>query len=238
MNPLYEGSMKNTFIVIAHRGASGYEPENTLRSFKRALEMGAQAIELDVHQLATGELVVIHDDMLDRTTKVSGRLCDYTYEQLRKINVGEGEHIPLLSEVLDLVDKKAIINIELKGPHTARPIAQLIQYYVKQKRWSHKEFIVSSFDHAAVLAFHLACPDVPVGFLFFGNKQDLERAFKANIDYIIVSEDMVNQKMVQETHAANKKILVYTIDNKNRALELQALGVDGIFSDYPDILSK
>lgn len=227
-----------TFMVIAHRGASGYEPENTLRSFKRAIELKAPAIELDVYRLPSGELVVIHDDTLDRTTNATGAVCSHSYDELVHIDAGKGERIPQLYEVFDLVDKQAIINIELKGAGTAYPVAQLIYEYVRNKQWSYNNFIISSFDHEMVMEFNRLCPEVPVGFLFFEDSTHISQALaQTSINYIIVSEDMVSQELVQSTHRAHKKLFVYTIDNKKRALELKALGVDGIYSDYPDILS-
>ena len=102
------------FACIGHRGASGYEPENTLRSFSRAIEMKCSWIELDVH-MADGHIMVIHDEDLSRTTNGKGKISESKYEYLSKLDAGEGEHIPTLPEVLALVDHRCRINIELKG---------------------------------------------------------------------------------------------------------------------------
>ena len=120
--------------IIAHRGASGTEPENTLRSFSRSLTMNIDAIELDVHLTKDKKLVVIHDNSVKRTTNGKGYVKNLMFKQLRELNAGLDEKIPLLEEVFDLVNKKVMIHIELKGTGTARPVAKLIEEYVK-KGW-------------------------------------------------------------------------------------------------------
>ncbi|MBA6363297.1 glycerophosphodiester phosphodiesterase, partial [Colwellia sp. BRX8-8] len=109
----------------------GHEPENTLRSFKKALALNVDAIELDVYVCKTGELVVIHDDKVDRTTNGIGYTEDKTFVELRQLDAGKGELIPTLEEVLDLVDKSVIVNIELKGRSTAIATYQVIDKYIK-----------------------------------------------------------------------------------------------------------
>ena len=113
------------FVCIGHRGASGYEPENTLSSFERAIAMGCRWIELDVYQVE-GELIVIHDSTLDRTTNGQGRVASQTLAYLRSLDAGNGQQIPTLTEVISAVDHRAGINIELKGKHTAAPVVALL----------------------------------------------------------------------------------------------------------------
>ncbi len=103
------------FLKIGHRGACGYEPENTLRSFKRALDLQVDMVEFDVYTLAGGEIVIIHDDKVNRTTNGHGYVLDKNFEEIRKLDAGQGEKIPTLEEALDLIDKKCQVNIELKG---------------------------------------------------------------------------------------------------------------------------
>src|SRR5260221_182635 len=124
-------------LIVAHRGASGYEPENTLAAFERAIAMGAPMIELDVHLSKSDEVVVIHDYHTSDMQEVS----KLTTQELKQYDVGKGERIPLLSEVLDLVHEKAILNIELKAHGTAKPVAELL------KKWNPEKFVVSSFNH-------------------------------------------------------------------------------------------
>src|ERR1700691_2371330 len=98
-------------LVIAHRGASGYEPENTLASFKKALEIGVDGIELDVHLSKDGNVMVIHDSWVNRTTNGIGRVENKTLKELQKLDAGNGEKIPTLQEVLDVINRKVLINI-------------------------------------------------------------------------------------------------------------------------------
>lgn len=122
----------NNFLISGHRGACGYKPENTLSSFKTALDMNVDMIELDVYVCKTGELVVIHDDQVDRTTNGHGNVLDMTFDQLRNLVVEGIEQIPTLQEVIELLNGKVILNIELKGPDTAQSIAKLLQQYLKK----------------------------------------------------------------------------------------------------------
>src|SRR5262245_29681827 len=116
---------KQPFLCIGHRGARGYEPENTLLSFRKALALGAPCIELDVFAVG-GQLVVFHDDRLERTTNGKGFLLEHSFEELRRLDAGKGEKIPTLSEVFAAVDRRAGINIELKGRNTAKPVADFV----------------------------------------------------------------------------------------------------------------
>ncbi len=118
---------------IGHRGAMGYAPENTLKSFKKALELNINCVELDVHACKSGELAVIHDDEVDRTTNGKGYIAEKDLNEVKILDAGEGEKIPLLSEVLDLIDKRIKINIELKAEGTAKPVYEMIEDYMKNK---------------------------------------------------------------------------------------------------------
>ena len=145
-------------VIVGHRGASGYEPENTLCSFERAIDMGVGMIELDVYCCKTGQVVVIHDDTIERTTNGTGEVAQLSWDTLRQYNAGKGEHIPLLSQVFDLVNKRVVINIEIKDPHAVRAVADLIEQYVQHKQWSHDNFLVSSFDAWRFSGFYCLLP--------------------------------------------------------------------------------
>ena len=119
--------------IIAHRGASGYKPENTLASFQKAISLGVDMIELDVFAIRSGEVVVHHDKKVNRTTNGTGNISDYTWSELRLLDAGDGQRIPLLTEVLDLVNGRIPINIELKGHGIAEPVATIIDSYISKK---------------------------------------------------------------------------------------------------------
>lgn len=235
-------------IIIAHRGASGYEPENTLRSFKRALEMGSFMIELDVflcksekHQ--ESHVIVIHDETIDRTTNGQGSIHTMSCEILRKFDAGKGEHIPLLSEVFDLIDKikgnrDIVINIELKGLDTAKAVADLIEYYIQSKNWSPHNFIISSFNHNSLKEFHRYLPEIKMGALFYKSTNDLvKEAQHLKATYIILDYTSITQSLITKAHSHGLFVFVYTVNNSSIAQELAKWHVDGIITDYPDILS-
>jgi len=117
-----------------------------LNHSKKALELNVDAIELDVYACESGELVVIHDNKIDRTTNGKGYVTEKTLDELRILDAGDGEKIPLSSEVFDIINKKVKINIELKGNKVAKHVNDLIQDYIKNKGWKYKHFIISSFN--------------------------------------------------------------------------------------------
>jgi glycerophosphoryl diester phosphodiesterase len=225
----------NYMQIIGHRGACGYEPENTLSSFQKALELGVSMVELDVYALTTGELVVIHDDRVDRTTDGAGYVLDFSYEALRQLDAGKGQKIPLLSEVFDLIDKKAKVNIELKGVGTAAPVAELILSYKIEKGWSEELFVVSSFNHIELAGFTKRLPTIQTGALIMGIPMDYAAfaeklgAFSANL-----SAEFISPEYVRDAHDRGLKVYVYPINNEPEIKRMQALQIDGVFSDYPD----
>ena len=133
-------------LKIGHRGAPGYEPENTLRSFEKAISMGVDMVELDVHKCKSGELVVIHDKKVNRTTNKKGFVKNKNLQQLKTLDAGKKEKIPTLKEVLDFINKRVKINIELKGPKTTEAVLKLIEEYINKKKSKYSQFIISSFD--------------------------------------------------------------------------------------------
>lgn len=224
--------------IIAHRGASGYQPENTLAAFAQAVEMQADMIELDVYQIKSGELVVIHDSSVRRTTNGSGKVEQYSLRELRALDAGRGEKIPLLQEVIELVDKKIPINIELKGTHTAEPVASLLKGYFA-KGWSAEQFQISSFDHREVRHFMKCLPEVAAGALH--NKRPFWLrliSYHPRLASINFNQQYVTYTEIALAHRFGKKVYVYTINSSTKARRMRALGVDGIFTNYPDILQS
>ena len=123
-------------LKIGHRGADGYKPENTLISFQKAIDLNVDGIELDVHLSLDGELMVIHDETIDRTTNGKGYVNKMTLQELKGFRINNNQEIPKLKEVFDLVNHQCFINIELKGIGTAKPVVDLIEEYVVEKDWN------------------------------------------------------------------------------------------------------
>jgi glycerophosphoryl diester phosphodiesterase len=226
----------STVLRIGHRGgAAGYTPENTLASARKALELPVDMIELDIHRCASGELVVIHDDTLERTTNGTGDVADKTLAELRTLDAGSGEKIPLLTEFLDLVDRKAAVNIELKDPDGWQPLIALLGDYISSRGWSADDFLVSSFDHLVLWKLKEQDPRFRIGALaaaipdgFAAFAKDMQ-AFSVN-----VSSASVTDAFIEEAHRYELKVYVYTVNEPAEIARMKSLGVDGIFSDFPD----
>jgi len=223
--------------IIGHRGASGYEPENTLRSFQRALDMQVDMIELDVFVCKSGQVVVIHDATINRTTNGRGSIKNLTWRQLRHYKTAKGEHIPLLSEVLDLVDQRAIVNIEIKDPQASKPVAQLIHEYITRDHWNPDNFIVSSFHQDVIQEFHSMYPAIKTGLIVENKKIDpIDTANELHAHYVVLHYPLINKELIGRAHACRKKIFAYTVNSPTVAKKLQKLNIDGIITNYPDIL--
>lgn len=224
-------------IRIGHRGACGYAPENTVASFRKALELSVDMIELDVYRCKSGELAVIHDPRLERTTNGAGYVEDKTWAELRALDAGGGETIPALPEVLDLVDKRCRINIELKGAETAKPAAALIEEYVGGRGWSYDGFLVSSFDHYQLQRFSKILPGVRVGALISGVPIGYARAAeKVGAASVHLDKDFVTREFVRDARGRGMQVLVFTVNEPDDIARMKALGVDGMFSNFPDRL--
>ncbi len=215
----------------------GYEPENTIKSFKKALKLNVDIIELDVHVCKSGELIVIHDEKVNRTTNRKGLVSEKTLSELKKLDAGKGEKIPTLSEVLDIIDRKAKINIELKGPKTAKPVHELIKNFTKNKGWNNSDFIVSSFYPKELIKFHKLNPKIKAGFLI-QRKPNLYMKLikKAGASSMNVSMKFVNKELIKDAHNIGLKVYVWTVNNPKDIERMKKLGVDGIFSNFPDRL--
>jgi glycerophosphoryl diester phosphodiesterase len=219
-------------ICIGHRGARGHEPENTLRSVRRAIELGADGIEIDVY-FVEGELVVFHDTKLERTTNGRGRLTRKSFQYLRALDAGNGEQIPTLGEVFDAVNRRAFINVELKGRRTAEPVAKLIEKYVRERGWSCEEFLVSSFHRRELRA--LADGPLRLGVLFARSaRRFAPLAVKLGAFSIHPGLRWTNQRLVRRAHALGLKVFVYTVNDAKDIARMSALGVDGVFTDFPE----
>ena len=222
--------MRKKLIVIGHRGAKGHEPENTLLSFEKAIQLGCDYIELDVH-LADEELFVIHDSSVDRTTNGSGKISELTREQIKSLDAGNGQEIPALFEVLELIDGRCGVNIELKGSGTAEPVSDLLTSLSNRSLLSFP-VLISSFDFKELDA---ASKKFRRGILFDNipdNWIELAKDYSAwsvNLSFKEVSLDII-----QTAHLHGLKVLAYTVNAPGDITTLELLGVDGIFSDFPD----
>ncbi|RTY86221.1 glycerophosphodiester phosphodiesterase family protein [Flavobacterium sp. GT3R68] len=225
----------NKILNIAHRGAKAYAPENTLVAFQKALEMTVDGIELDVHLCKTGHIIVIHDHTVDRTTNGEGSVNDLTLDEIKALRINHEHHIPTLTEVFEHIEQKCLINIELKGAGTAKPVEDLIEYYVNEKNWSYDTFLVSSFDWLMLMDIHLANPKIPLGVLA-NYDLDLAFAFTKFIQaqsihsyYHLLSENKTAEMLEQ-----GFQVFAWTVNEPEDIQKIKSFQVTGIISDFPD----
>ncbi len=215
-------------LIIGHRGAAGLAPENTLQSFAAAYAWGVQAVELDLY-CVEGQLVVFHDDRLDRTTNGEGPIQRRSLAYLRSLDAGAGQQIPLLSEVWATLPDHVGINLELKGRSTAQPLADFLAHQPA------KEVLVSSFRHAELARFKDLAPQWPVApLLHRWPPAPWAIAERLNAYAINLSARITTAKRVAKIHRGGYRCYVYTVNQVGDAQALFAMGVDGIFTDRPD----
>jgi glycerophosphoryl diester phosphodiesterase len=220
--------------IVGHRGAAAYEPENTLRSFKRALDMGVTALELDVQLTKDGRLAVIHDETVDRTTDGQGRVRDFTLAELRKLDAGLGERIPALEEVVDLVNGRAGLLVEVKQPDAALPALR----FFREHRLFDQAYLIS-FWHPAIKAVKAEEPRLRTGALLVGCPADPAGVARAaRVETLVLQYAYVNAELVAAAHAKDIQVFVWNIDTVETLKPYLSMNLDGIGSNCPDVLIK
>ncbi len=221
--------------IIGHRGANAYAPENTLSSFRLAIEQGAHGIELDTHLTSDGEVVVLHDEHLDRTTNGKGRVYEHTLAELRQLDAG-GEPIPTLIEVLDLLDGRLVLNIELKGfsrqalrlPGT---VCRILENYPNQ------QILFSSFNPRLLVRTRACLPEAALGLLLtpeaIGWMSNFIAAPLIKPWSLHPHAAMVSPAYIKRAHRANRKVIAYTVNQPDQMRHLFKIGIDGIITDDP-----
>jgi glycerophosphoryl diester phosphodiesterase len=224
------------FLCIAHRGAMGHAPQNTLAAVSKALELGAPWIEIDVYQV-DGQLVVFHDDRLDDLTNGCGYITEQSFAYLRSLEVlNSGQGIPTLEEVYVLVDGQAGLNIELKGAGTAAPVCDFInkQLAANAKRTT-EQFLISSFNHRELQQVRQLNPALRLGALHCSLPVDNARFAEQLGAYSLHSSlEFVDQELVDDAHQRGLKVYVYTVNHPDDIARMRQLGVDGVFTNYPE----
>lgn len=229
--------MEHKILKIGHRGAKAYLAENTIESINKALELGVDGIEIDVHQCASGELVVFHDFTLDRMTNGSGELAECTLSELKQLYILNKYRIPTLEEVLDNIGNDYLLNVELKGINTAKKACEIIMLYIQKFGWNYDNFIVSSFQHKELEEVFKIDKQVRLGVLTKASLMEaVEFAETINAYSIHPNYALVTSKNLKLAKEKGYKVFVWTVNMKDTIKRMQAYGVDGIISDAPDRL--
>ncbi len=229
-----------SLFCIAHRGGPIHHhhtsPENSLEAIRRSLELGVDAIEIDIWQIG-GELIVTHDRRLGRQLKGRGLLLHKTFAEIRQLTLENGEPVPTLREVLELVGDRALLNIEIKGPDCVPVLVEQLTAFTQDHQLSLDHYLVSSFDHQQLFQMLQAAPDIKRGVLMEGIPYhyaqccDELKAYSFNTHLGFLNQDMVN-----DARRRGLKNWVYTVNHEEDWQWMLDLGVDGVFTDRPEAL--
>jgi len=224
-------------LKIGHRGAKAYVVENTIESIEKALELGVDGIEIDVHKCASGELVVFHDYTLDRITNGSGEIGRHTLLELKSLMVDKMFSIPTLHEVLTVLDKRCILNIELKGKDTATETCTAVAYFVEEKGWENEDFIISSFQRDELENVFKINPNLRLGVLTKASLTDaLKFAKTINAYALHPNYALLSNRNVKFAQNEGYKVITWTVNDDASIKRMASYGVDAIISDNPDRL--
>jgi glycerophosphoryl diester phosphodiesterase len=223
-------------LVIGHRGAMGHETENTIASIQKALELEVDMIEIDVFKIASGEIVVFHDNTVERLTDGTGNIEDYSFTELRALKVTDNHTIPLFTEVLDVIDKKTPLNIELKGGGTAKDVNEIIKFYISKKDWKLSDFIISSFNWDELKIMREVNNDVAIAVLIENENplNTIPLAKELNAVAINPDADKLSLDIANKIKEAGFKIYAWTVNDPQKIIEMKKIGVDGMFTNFPE----
>lgn len=235
---------------VAHRGATGYAPENTNAAFDLAVEMNADYIEIDVQRSKDGELILIHDTTVNRTTDGTGKVGDLTLEQLRNLDAGSwkgdqyaGEQIPTFDEILDRYYGEIGILIELKAPELYPGIEEQIAEELIERnldKLQNENIIIQSFNFNSMKKMNQLLPNVPIG-IITSNRGDTTaealQEFSTYADWFNPNYGIVTEELVNQVHDLDMQIGPWTVRSQEAADFLFEMDVDAIISDYPDYVA-
>jgi len=229
-------------ITVAHRGASSYAPENTHAAFQKGLELGADFLECDVHLSSDGELVIIHDQRVDRTTNGKGLVNDFTLEELKNLDAGtsfhkdfQGEPIITLDELLEEFYGKVGILIEIKDPKVNLGIEEKVVELLEQYA-DLQSIVVQSFDISAMKRIHELNSDVQIAVLMKASFMPISSKYLDELTsfatYINFNIATLNKRVVEQIHQRDGKVLVWSKKDKRLIEKAVQYGVDGIITDF------
>ena len=232
----FNSSIQSEILVIGHRGAKGHVAENTLASIKKALNLGADGIEIDVFRCLTGEIVVFHDKKLGRLTNGVGLIENKSLTELKKLKVlGTNEQIPTLNEVFEIIDHKTYLNIELKGTNTAKLSLDIVKKQVQKKKFSRDNILFSSFNWEELKNLRKLDSNIKIALITEENPLlAIVPALRLQAVAINPHYKKLNKKVVEEIFKAGLNIYTWTVNDKSQISRMKKLGVNGIITDYPE----
>ena len=252
-NSIDKNIRKDDFMLIAHRGASGYAPENTIPALLKAIESGANYLEIDVHQSSDNQIVVIHDYDIDRTTNGTGYVKEMSIAELKQFDAGSwfdpvfaGTTIPTLQEVINILVPNVKLIIKVKGSSEDYPgIEEKIISIVNQYQ-VESQVILKSFSIDVLNTFKILAPEIPRLYVFVLHLSALNFTIDKWINFTDIYENpskaqyfqahrwFINKSVIENAHANSIKIIAWNVNTEEEVESMLELGVDGIETDYPD----
>jgi glycerophosphoryl diester phosphodiesterase len=248
----YKTGKGDDFTIIAHRGASAYYPENTIPSFEGAVAMGADMVELDVQLTSDKEVVVFHDEKISRCADGRGRIADYTLAQLEKLDAGswydkkfKNTRIPTLAEVLDICKNRIAVNIEIKTEAVSKMFFGGIEekcLKIIEQRGMRKHVVFSSFDPRAIMHLKQIDETAKAAVLFeknkYGSKLPSDIIDSVGADAFNCSKSELSKKWMLDIKSHGISVNIYTVDDVRNMKRIINMGVNGIFTNKPDVLKR
>ena len=220
-------------LCIGHRGAAGHAPENTLAAIRKGIELGTDWLEIDIY-CVEGELVVFHDDRLERTTNGQGYIFDQSFASLRALDAGQGERIPTLAEVFQEIQqapRPVGLNLELKGPQTAQAVVEFLQ----MQPWDPARLCISSFQIDQLKRVRKLSEWIPLGVLYWNLPPEaIATAQSLAARSIHLRLEQAEASRIRRLQKVGFQVWVYTVNDASDLMQMRSLGVDAVFTDYPD----
>lgn len=227
----------NQFLAIGHRGAKGYVMENTITSIQYAINLGVNAIEIDVYRCASGEMVVFHDETLTRLSARINRIEDMTLPEIHLILLNGGFSIPTLEDVINFIDNRVVLNVELKGRNTALGTFNCISQFIENGKLDKENIIISSFYDDELRNYRNLDEIIKIGVLTRNDiEEDIALANELNAYSIHPFYEQVDKFLIDRLHEMNFKVIPFTLNEPDQIEQFIEDGVDGLFCDYPDRL--
>lgn len=229
-------------MIIAHRGCSGYKQENSKEAFKHAINIDIEAVEFDIHKCKSGNLIVMHDADISRTTNGTGRIQDKTLDELKNIKLKDGSNILIFEEVLDILNAKTKVIIDIKEEDVAQAIAKTINFYIKNKNWNKEQFYATSFLHYELKRLKELCPFVkliPSAIYTPYRFADMAKEMNAYGVCLVNVKNSFSTTLAKEIKEKGMQLWVWSPDESKQAIKKMVdAGVDAIMVDYPDEIKK
>lgn len=216
-------------IRIGHRGAAGHVLENTLGSIEKAIELGVDYVEIDLRLTRDGHVVVLHDAMVDRTTRGYGRIKDLTLAQVKRLKTKDGQHVPTLEDVLKLVDGRVGLMLELKVRGLVKPVTKIVE-----RSGFSSPVIYASFNHTELSRIRRILPHVNILALFKkGPIRPKILVETLHPTHVGIHWEHITKRSLEAAQEAGLHVFVYTVNDVDDIRRMNAMGVDGTVSDCP-----